>query len=97
MTDGVAVLEKSGFEAITTELPGQWATDGEWTVAILTRPIHGGPVDELCHRVLVYEGSARAIDLDTELAAEATDTSVEAATRSALMRAGYPVTNDAGQ
>ena len=97
MTDGVAVLEKTGFEAIGTDLPGEWATDGEWTVAIQTRPVHGGPVDELCHRVLVYEGPARAIDLDTDLAAEATDLSIEAATRSALVRAGYPVTNNAGQ
>lgn len=95
MNDGVSVLRRSGFEAITTELPDEWATDGAWTIAIQTRPIRGGPVDERCHRVLVYEEPARGIDLDTDLAAEATETSIEAATRSALLRAGYPVPNNA--
>lgn len=38
-----------------------------------------------------------AIDLDAGLAAEAIGTSIETATRSALIRAGYPVTNDASQ
>lgn len=97
MIDGVSVLRRSGFESIPTDLPGEWATDGTWTVAIQTRPIHGGPVDEHCHRVLVYADSARGIGLDTDLAAEATETSIEAATRSALLRAGYPVTNDASR
>lgn len=96
MTNDVSVLRQSGFEAISSDLPGGWATDGTWTVAIQTRPIHGGPVDERCHRVLVYEDSAGAIGLDTDLAAEPTDTSIEASTRTALMRAGYPVTSDAG-
>ena len=94
MTDEVSVLQQSGFKTITTDLPGEWATDGSWTVAIQTRPIHGGPVDELCHQVLVYEGPARAIDLLTDVAAEATDTSIEAATRRALLRAGCQVTSD---
>lgn len=96
MIDGISVLRRSGFKTIPTALPGEWATDGTWTVAIQTRPIHGGPVDERCHQVSVYEGSAEAIDLDTDLAAEATDTSREVATRNALLRAGYPVTSDAG-
>lgn len=96
MIDGVSVLRRSGFESIPTALPGEWATDGMWTVVIQTRPIHGGPVDERCHRVSVYEDSAGAVGLDTDLAAEATDTSIEASTRTALLRAGYPVTSDAG-
>ena len=97
VTDGVAVLEQSGFEAVATDLPGEWATDGEWTVAIQTRPVHGGPVEELCHRVCVYEGPAGDVDLETALAAEATATSLATATRRALGRAGYPVANGAGQ
>ena len=97
MTDDVAVLAEEGFEAVATDLPGGWSTDGDWTVAILSRPVHGGPVDETCHRVLVYEASSRAVDVDTGVAAEATDTSLEAAARTALLRAGYPVTSDAEQ
>lgn len=97
MTENVVVLEMQGFEPVTTDLPGAWATDGDWTVAVLTRPIHGGPVAERCHRVLVYEGSSRNVDVDSSVAAEATDTSIESATRTALLRAGYPVPSDAGQ
>lgn len=97
MTDGVATLAATGFEAVATDLPGEWSTDGEWTLAVQTRPVHGGPVDQRCHRVLVYEGPAGEIDLRADLAAEATDTSMAAATRSALRRAGHPAADAAGQ
>lgn len=96
MTEALEVLEEMDFEPVATDLPGEWSTDGEWTVAIQTHPVHGGPMDELCHRVLVYEASVREIDIDTVLAAQKTDTSIKSAIRGALARAGYPL-NDGSQ
>lgn len=97
MTDGAMILEKEGFEAVPAELPGTWATDDEWTVAIQTRPVHGGPVEQLCYRVFVYEGPPPDIHLGTTLAGEATAISIESATRDALWRAGYPVPTGGGR
>ena len=97
MTEAAGLLENAGFEDVPTDLPGTWATDDEWTVVIQTRPVHGGPVEQLCHRVLVYEGPPPEINHGTPLAGEATATSIESATRDALWRAGYPVPTGAGQ
>lgn len=89
MADGVAILGDMDFEVVPTDLPGAWATDGEWTVAIHTRPVDGGPVADECHRVLVYETPASDVGVDTALAGESTSTAVESALRSALSRAEY--------
>lgn len=91
MTELVDPLASRGFETIASDLPGTWSTDGEWTVAIQTRPIHGGPLDDDCHRVLVYEAAPWAVGIDTELAGRTTDVSREAAIHLALERAGYPL------
>lgn len=91
MTELVDGLEARGFEAIASDLPGDWSTDGEWTVTVQTRPVHGGPLDDRCHRVLVYAVPPRDVGVDTELAAEATDMSKASAIRAALDRAGYPL------
>lgn len=91
MTDPLDVLGAKGFDVIETDLPGAWSTDGEWTVAVLTRPIHGGPIGDRCHRVLVYANPPRRIGTEAELAGEATAVSTETAVRKALSAAGYPV------
>lgn len=91
MTETVDPLEGPAFEAIVTDLPGEWSTDGKWTVAVQTRPVHGGPLNDHCHRVLVYEAPPREIGIDAELAARTTAMSRAAAIRRALNKAGYPV------
>lgn len=91
VTDGAVLLEAMGFETVPTDLPGEWATDGEWTVAIQTRPVHGGPLDDVCHQVFVYATPASNVGIDSALAGQATTTSVESALRAALSRADYPL------
>lgn len=91
MTELVDALEARGFETIASDLPGTWSTDGEWTVTVQTRPVHGGPLNDHCHRVLVYESPPWEIGIDTELAARTTDMSRASAIRVALDRAGYPL------
>lgn len=97
MTDGHAALEDGAFERVTTDLPGEWATDGAWAVSVRTQPVHGGPVDERCHQVIVYEASPRDVDVDTVRAAQRTATSLESAVRGALARAGHPRSDLGGQ
>lgn len=91
MTDEVTLLKEKDFEAVTTDLPGEWSSDGDWTVAVQTRPIHGGPLNDHCHHVLVYEARPWDIAIGTELAARKTAMSNESAIRSALDEAGYPI------
>lgn len=90
MAETVAGLDGTAFDAIATDLPGEWSTDGEWTIAVRTRPVHGGPMNDDCHRVLVYEAPPERIGIDTDLAARTTAMSRAAAIRRALDQAGYP-------
>lgn len=91
MSEAVDVLKSKDFEAIATDLPGEWSTDGEWTVAVQTRPVHGGPLNDYCHHVLVYEVPPRDIGIDAELAAQTTAMSNGSAILKALDEAGYPI------
>lgn len=85
-------LADRGFRKVGgAGLPGGWATDGEWTVAVQTRQRGGGMGSRstLEHEVQVYPVPAALISIESQPAGTATDTSHSAAVRRALEEAGF--------
>lgn len=87
MSELVDVLADRGFEEVQDAgLPGGWATDGEWTVAIRSRMTGVGGID---HEVRVYDCEAGLISIGTSPVGRGCGSSHYAAVREALDDAGY--------
>jgi len=89
----VDILGDRGFEQVEAGLPGGWATDGGWTICIVSRP--GPGLGSMDHEVTIYEKSAGLIGIGSEPAARVVDRSHGRAIRRALDRAGYEEGDDA--
>lgn len=95
MSELADVLQEQGFDAVETDLPGGWSTDGDWTVVVQTKPRLGGGLSDYTHTVYVYEAPAWGVGVGTPLAGRTTDSSNELAIRRALDEAGYSDSSDA--
>lgn len=85
-------LRERDFERVEDAgLPGGWATDGEWTVAVHSRETGLGGID---HEVRVYDCPAGLISIETSPVGRAYGSGHDMAIREALERAGYPEGDD---
>lgn len=100
MSDGdlVESLTRRGFETVDdANLPGGWATDGDWTVCVQTRQRGGGMGSRstLEHEVLVFDHEPGLLSIDRNPTGRAVDTAHHAAVRRALEDAGFEEGDDA--
>lgn len=87
MSELVDALADRGFDEVQDAgLPGGWATDGEWTVAIRSRMTGVGGID---HEVRVYDCEPGLISIGTTPAGRGYGSSHDLAVREALDDAGY--------
>ncbi|EMA17165.1 hypothetical protein [Haloarcula amylolytica] len=87
MSELVDALADRGFEEIEDAgLPGGWATDGEWTVAIRSRMTGVGGID---HEVRVYDREAGLISIGTTPVGRGYGSGHALAVREALEDGGY--------
>jgi len=87
MGELVKSLADRGFEKVEEAgLPGGWATDGEWTVAIRSRMTGLGGVD---HEVLVYDCEPGLLSIGSTPAGRAFGSAHALAVNEALEDAGY--------
>lgn len=96
MPELVDALRDSGFEAVESDIPGRWYTDGDVTVAVNAQPGAGSHAS--VHDVRVYGGTPEFIDVGTaEEVGYGRESSLSVAVRGALDEAGVADAHGGGE